>query len=93
MIKESISDSNNATVHKFSHVSNAQRENSNPIFTSEKLDKWDNLVDEVKKLTIEDSKYYESNTDTTSDTQGNLTHNPETINHTSNGCFEQKSLS
>ena len=44
-------------------------------------------------MTINDAKYYESNTETTSDAQGNLTRNLETVIHTSNGSFEQKLLS
>ena len=55
------------------------------IFTSEKIDKSDNLVDSVKNLTINDAKYYESNTATVSDAQGGLTCNPETVTHTRNG--------
>ena len=42
--------------------SNIQRDNANAIFTSEKIDKLDNLVDVVKNLTINDDEYYESNT-------------------------------
>ena len=44
-------------------------------------------------LKINDAGYYELNTATVSDTQGNLTHNPEIVTHTSNGKFEQKLLS
>ena len=39
----------------FSHTSNTQRENANVIFTSEKLYKSDDLVEAVKKLTINNS--------------------------------------
>ena len=90
-------------MYTFSHASNAQRQNGNAIFTSEKLDKLDELVDAVNNLTINDAKYYESNTATASDVQGYLTRNPETFTHTingnetvihtSNGGFEQKLLS
>ena len=45
----------------------------------------DELVDTVKNLTIDDAKYYESSTTTASDTQGDLTRNPETVTHTING--------
>ena len=93
MEQESIEDSKNVTADKFSHVSNTQRENANTIFTSEKLDKLDELVDAIKKLTINDAEYYESNTETASDAQGNLTRNPETVTHTSNRIFEQELLS
>ena len=61
------------------------------------------LVDAVNNLTINDTKYYESNTATASDSQGDVTRNPETVthtsngnetaNHTSNGKFEQQILS
>ena len=54
-------------------------------------------------MTINDAVYYESNTATASDSQGDLTRNPETCTHTSNGNdtvtrtsngkFEQKLLS
>ena len=63
------------------------------IFTSEKLDKSDELLDVVNNLTINNDGYYESNTATTSDTQGDLTHNIEIGNHTSNRNFEQILLS
>ena len=74
-------------------MSNTQRENINAIFTSENLDELEELVDTVNNLIINDSEYYESNTATASDTQGNLTHNPETVTHTININFEQKILS
>ena len=45
----------------FSHTSNTQRENTNAMFTSEKLDKSDELVDAVSNLTIYNFNYYESN--------------------------------
>ena len=63
------------------------------IFTSEKLDKSDELLDVVNNLTINNDGYYESNTATTSYTQGDLTHNIEIGNHTSNRNFEQILLS
>ena len=87
----------------FSHESNTQKVNTNAIFTSEKLDKSDDLVDIEQKLTVNDAKYYESKTVTASDAQGDLTRNLETVTHTSNknktvtntsnGNFEQKLLS
>ena len=73
--KESIADANNVTVDTFSHMSNTQKENANMIFTSEKLDKSYELVDAVNNFTINNAKYYESNTATARDTQGDLTHN------------------
>ena len=70
-------------------MSSAQRENSNVIFTSEKLDKSDDIVDAVKKLKTNDTEYYESNTGTASGAQDDLTSNHETFTHTRNGKFEQ----
>ena len=69
-------DDNNVTLDKFSHTPNTQRENANNIFTSEKIYKSDKLVDAIRKLTINDAKYYESNIATASDAQGNLIKNP-----------------
>ena len=74
-----MTDSKNVTADAFIHESNTQRENSSVVFTSRKLDKSDELVESVNKLTINDAKYYESNIATTSDIQGNLTRNPETV--------------
>ena len=98
-----MADANNVTADTFRHVSNTQRENKYAIFTSEKLDKLDELVDPVKNLIINDAENYESNTATVRDAQGDLTRNPEkithtingneTVIHTSNGGFEQKLLS
>ena len=93
MEEESIADSNNVTADTFSHTSNKERKNAIAIFTSEKLDKLDEKVDAVKKLKINNSKYYESITGTAGDVQGDLTRNMETFTHTSNGSFEQKILS
>ena len=69
----------------FSHASNTQIENANTIFTIEKLDKLDKLVDAVMNLTINDAKWYESNRATVIDAQRDLTRNPETVTHSSNG--------
>ena len=38
MEEESITDATNITAYTFSHASNAQRENTNAIFTSKKMD-------------------------------------------------------
>ena len=76
MEEESIMDANNVTLDTFSHVSNEQSENANAIFISEKQDKLDELVDAVKNLKINDAKYYESNTASSSDTQGDIKRNP-----------------
>ena len=83
MEEESFSGTNNVTEDKFSHTSNTQRENANAIFKSEKLDKSNNLADALNYLTINNYKYYESDTGTASDTQCDTTRNPETVTHTS----------
>ena len=103
MGEEAISGANIITADTFSHKSNTQKENTNSIFTSEKLDKLKELADAVKYLTTNESKYYVSNSANSSDTQGNLTCNVKTVTHTnnekemvtytSNDNFEQKSLS
>ena len=77
----------------FSYVYNTHRENVNAIFTSEELDKSDELVDAVKDFTVYKTKYYKSNAATASEAQGNLTHNLETVTHTINGNSGQKLLS
>ena len=58
MEEKSIMETNNIIVDTFRHASSSQRENANTIFTSEKLDKLDKLVDTVKSLRINDTKYY-----------------------------------
>ena len=100
MEEKSISDANNITAYTFSHTFNTQRDNTNTIFTSEKLDKPDNLADALKDLTINNTGYYESDISTAGDAKGDLTHNLKTVTHTSNrtekvtdtssGNFEQK---
>ena len=103
MEEESITDANDITVDTFSNASNTQRENASGIFTNEKLDKLDEPVDAIYNLTINDSKYSDSNTATASGSQGDITRNPETVTYTSNsketvtrisnGNYEQKLLS
>ena len=78
-------DTSNVTVDTFSHTPNTQRENKNAIFTSEKLDKYDELADALNDLTINDAKYDESDTATSSDSQDDSTRDPKTVTHTSNG--------
>ena len=95
-------DENNVTADIFNHTSNIQIENENTIFTSEKLDKLDELTDASEDSTINNAKYYESKTATASYAQGNSTRDTETaphtrnrnekVTHTSNRSFKQKSL-
>ena len=68
----------------FSHTSNTQRENTNAMFTSEKLDKSDELEDALNYMAINNAKYYESNSATSRDAQGDPTRNPMTVTHSSN---------
>ena len=42
------------------------------------------MVDAVNNFKINDAEYYESNTATASDAQGDLTQNTERVTHTSN---------
>ena len=103
MEDESILGSNHVTTDAFSHASNTQIDNANPIFTSKKLDNLDDLADALKYLTINDAKYYESDKETAIDAQGDPTRDPKIVTHTSNrnenfmdtsnGNFEQKLLS
>ena len=100
---EKESDAHNVTVNNFSHTSNTQRENTNTIFTSEKLDKLENLEETLKELTINDAEYYVSNSVNANDTKGEPAGNPKTFTHTidvegkvtdtSNGILQHKLLS
>ena len=100
MEEESIARANNITADTFNHASNTQRDNTKTIIKSEKVDKSDDMVDAVKNVTINNDEYYESQTATASDAQGDLIQNPETVTHTrnenkavthnSNGDFEKK---
>ena len=64
---EGKSYANNITSDTYSHTSNTQIENTNAIFTSEKLDKLDELEDMLKDLKINDTAYYVSNSATAND--------------------------
>ena len=81
--EESISDANDITADTFIHASNTQRENANTIFTSEKIDKSDDLEDTLKNLTINNAEYYVSNSATTIDAKGDSASNSKTVTHTS----------
>ena len=70
------------------HASNSQREIQNVIFISENLEKQDELVYAINKLTINNSGY-ELNTVNASDAQDDLTRNPDTVTHTSNMILDQ----
>ena len=60
----------------FSLVSIPQRENSNAIFASEKLENLDKLVDVVSNMAIKDVGY-ELNTETASDAKFEFASNSE----------------
>ena len=68
-------DANNIIVDTFSHASSEHRKNTNSVFTSKKIDKSDKLVDAVHNLTINNVKYYESNTASAIDGKFDLTRN------------------
>ena len=86
-----ITDANNVTNDTWSLVSSSQRENLNAMFTSEKLEKSDELVDAVKNMKMNDVGY-ELNTTTKSDAQVNITRNLDTVTHTINGIIDQIAL-
>ena len=75
MEEESVADSNNVTADTFIHASNTHRGNANKLFTSKNLDKSDELVYAVNNFTINNAKYYESNTATEIDAKEYLTRN------------------
>ena len=81
-------DAKKVTADMFSHAFSSQRENSNTIFTSEKLEISDNLVNAINNLTINDSGS-ELNTATASAVQGDLMSVPDTITHTRNRILDQ----
>ena len=68
----------------FSHMPNTKRENENMIFTSNKIDKSDELLYALRNLTINNAIYYVSNSATARDAQVNLTCNPKTVTNTIN---------
>ena len=61
------------------------------IFTIEKIEKSDKLVDTINNLTINYSGY-ELNTATASDAHGDLMSDPDTVTHTRNRILDQKIL-
>ena len=77
--------------------------NANAIFTSEKLDKLDELTDKLKYFKINNAEYYISNSAIANDSKGGLASNPKTVTQTSyrkgkvvdtsNRNFQQKLLS
>ena len=84
MEEESISDANNVTEDTFIHTSNTKIYNANEIFTSEKIDKSDDLTDALNDLTIKNDGYYASNSAIASNAQGDIKRDPKTVTHTSN---------
>ena len=96
-------DANNVTADTFSHTSNTQRENTNAIFTSENLDKLNELEDGLKDFTVYNTEYYLSKSTIMNDAKCDLASNPKTVNQTSeekgkgtdtsNGNLKQKLLS
>ena len=83
---------NNITVDTFSHTYNTKRENANAIFTIEKVDKSNDLVDTSNHLKINDAEYYISNSVTLSEAQGNLTRNLRAVTHNRKGKEKLRTL-
>ena len=81
----------------FSHASGSQRETSDVIFTSKKLDKSEELVNAINHLKINYARYelkkasfVYARSGLTSDTN-TVTHTrnrPDTVTHTSNGILD-----
>ena len=67
----------------FSQTSNTQIENENTILTSEKQDKSDALVEMLKRLTINDTGYYESESANKNGTKSDPASAPKISTHTS----------
>ena len=63
-----MKDADNVTSDMCSLASSSQRENSNAVFASEKLENSDDIVDAVSNMTINDVRC-ELNTATASDAQ------------------------
>ena len=77
-------DANNVTADTFSHMSSTQRCNENAIFTSEKIDKSDDLEDTLKDFKTNHAKYYKSKSANTIHAKGNFIRNLKTVTHSSN---------
>ena len=75
-------DAHNVTAYTFSHTSNTQRQNTNGILKSEKLDKSDELAETLKYLKINNAEYYVSNSVNTNDGKSDPASNPKTVTHT-----------
>ena len=100
--EESTTDNINVTSDAFSHASSSLRENTDVIFTSDNLDKLNELVEAINNLKINNAGY-ELKIATTSDAKGDITSNPytvthtindpDTVNHTSNRILDEKLLS
>ena len=100
-------DSHNVTVDTFSQTPvtpNTKGENENSIFTSEKRDKSDALTETLNNLTINNDRYYESDSANVNDAKGDpasdlkvATHtierNKRKVTDTSNGDLRKKILS
>ena len=87
-----VMDANNVTDDTFSHASSSQRQILNTIFTSDKLEKSDKLVNAINNFTINNA-VYELITVTPRDPQGDLTRDPDTVTRISTGFLDKKVLS
>ena len=85
VISEEEKDSQNVTAYTFSHTSNTQRDDSNVILTSKKLDKSDDLEETLNDLTVNDYVYYVSDSANANDTIGDPGSNPKIVPHNGDG--------
>ena len=83
VIVEEESDAHNVTADNFSQTPNTQRDNSNSILTSEKLDKLEEMTETLKDLTINNAEYYVSDSENVNDTKDNPASDTKTVTHTS----------
>ena len=90
--EEAITDATNATADTFSLVFIPLRGNLNAVFTSEKLENTNELVNAVANMKINDVGY-ELNAATASDAHVEFLINPDRNTHTNNEITQQNLLS
>ena len=83
-----ITDTKNSTADTCSLASSSHRENPNAIFTSEKLEKSDEIFDAVRNVK-KNNVGCELNTAIASAAQGYIMSDPDTVTHTRNRILDQ----
>ena len=78
-------EAHNVTADTFSQTYNTQRDDANATLTSYKLDKSDHLSETLKKLTINNTGYYVSDSANANDAKGDPASGSKTVTHTSDG--------